>query len=77
MRGNQQWRIEKIENAGDKGLENLKHMLRECETKEEISIEEFLKEDGGSRETMRKIIKARERKEEKREEERVSGEGTG
>jgi len=46
-----------------KGEESLKHVLKECEaTKDEISMEEFLSEEGNGLNIMRKIDKIREEK---------------
>lgn len=46
-----------------RGKESLKHVLKECEaTKNEISMEEFLSEEGNGLNIMKKIDQIREEK---------------
>lgn len=57
-------------------IENILHILKECdETKHEMTVEEFLKEDGKGREIMKWIDRIREKK--KLEEKRKESEGKG
>lgn len=51
MRGNQYWKKEEDKKCRvcKEGMENVRHVLKECEaTKEKMTIEEFMKEDSKS-----------------------------
>ena len=64
-RGSQHWlgEVERRCRICGEGIENMLHILKECEeTKDEMTLEEFLKEDGKGREVMKRIDKIREEK---------------
>jgi len=65
MKGNQHWLKEedkKCRMCGEE-MESIAHVLKECEeTRDEISEEEFLKEDGKGWEVMKRIEAARKKK---------------
>jgi len=71
MRGGQHWREKNERTCRDRcgsGEENIMHVLKECEaTKDEMSIEEFLSEEGKSCNAMKKINRVREKKREEGE----------
>lgn len=80
MEGNQYWKEEKERKCRACGerIENIIHMLKECKkTKAEMTIEEFLKEDRGDREVMRRILKAKEERKWNRKEEGRKRKGKG
>lgn len=75
-RGSKHWleEAEKKCRICGEGTENIVHILKECEeTKDEMTVEEFLKEDGSGREMMKRIDKIREGK--RREEKGKESEG--
>lgn len=56
----------------------MEHIIKECEkTKEGITIEEVLKEDGSGKDVMYRIERARKRREEERKTEMKEGETGG
>lgn len=61
-RGTHIWREEEMSNCRVCGTEkeSLEHVVKECEkTKDEMTVEEFLREDGKGKEVMERISKAR------------------
>lgn len=79
MEGNQYWKEEKKRKCRACGerIENIIHMLKECQKTKAEMTEEFLKEDREGREVMRRILKAREERRWNRKEEGRKRRGKG
>lgn len=61
-RGNHIWREEEMRNCRVCGIEreSLEHVVKECEkTKDEMTLEEFLRDDEKGKEVMERISRAR------------------
>lgn len=60
-RGSQEWEEEEQRKCRVCGREreSLKHIVKECETRSEMTIEEFLKKDGKGKKIMERINRVR------------------